>query len=88
MIKFSYFLLFFSFKVNIHIVFEGEKEFHRSVKLWGVSIKIFFLSKSNNQTKNPRRKTKHKHSASSLSEWFCFTRYSIFVQEFSLHDIE
>ncbi|KAF4793249.1 Cysteine and histidine-rich domain-containing protein 1 [Turdus rufiventris] len=22
--------------VNIHIVFEGEKEFHRSVKLWGV----------------------------------------------------
>ncbi|KAJ7423814.1 Cysteine and histidine-rich domain-containing protein 1 [Pitangus sulphuratus] len=22
--------------VNMHIVFEGEKEFHRSVKLWGV----------------------------------------------------
>ncbi|PKU29112.1 hypothetical protein llap_20584 [Limosa lapponica baueri] len=22
--------------LNIHIVFEGEKEFHRSVKLWGV----------------------------------------------------
>jgi len=30
-------------KLNIHIVFEGEKEFHRSVKLWGVSIIIVFL---------------------------------------------
>ncbi|KAF1523388.1 Cysteine and histidine-rich domain-containing protein 1, partial [Eudyptula albosignata] len=26
----------FPVKLNIHIVFEGEKEFHRSVKLWGV----------------------------------------------------
>lgn len=26
----------FPLKLNIHIVFEGEKEFHRNVKLWGV----------------------------------------------------
>ena len=26
------------FQLNVHIVFEGEKEFHQNVKLWGVSI--------------------------------------------------
>lgn len=33
------------FQLNVHIVFEGEKEFHQNVKLWGVSIMnptIFF----------------------------------------------
>lgn len=24
------------FQLNVHIVFEGEKEFHQNVKLWGV----------------------------------------------------
>jgi len=38
--------------LNVHIVFEGEKEFHQNVKLWGVSInesRIF----SNTFLKNP-----------------------------------
>lgn len=31
-------LINFLFQLNVHIVFEGEKEFHQNVKLWGVSI--------------------------------------------------
>jgi len=42
----------FPLKLNIHIVFEGEKEFHRNVKLWGVSIRIIFLLKKTNTTKH------------------------------------
>lgn len=42
----------FPLKLNIHIVFEGEKEFHRNVKLWGVSIRIIFLLKKTNTAKH------------------------------------
>lgn len=42
----------FPLKLNIHIVFEGEKEFRRNVKLWGVSIRIIFLLKKTNTTKH------------------------------------
>lgn len=50
----------FPLKLNIHIVFEGEKEFHRNVKLWGVSIRIIFLLKKNKHSKT------HKPSDASL----------------------
>lgn len=40
------------FQLNVHIVFEGEKEFHQNVKLWGVSIMnplIFFPDNEKNK---------------------------------------
>lgn len=50
-ISLTKFSVVFPVKLNIHIVFEGEKEFHRSVKLWGVSIRIFLLKKKKTNTK-------------------------------------
>lgn len=30
-------VLFFGLQLNVHVVFEGEKEFEQKISLWGVS---------------------------------------------------
>lgn len=73
----------FPLQLNIHIVFEGEKEFHRNVKLWGVSIRAIFLF------------LKKKQAQQNTQTFSCFSLKAVYfscflclLKEIQLHIIQ